>query len=381
MRKKTVISFFILVIAFAVVCIYLLSIRDGLYEIYSGSGDGWLKSIIEKIYPRFSVEKERFPLSFFLEKADQVIIRLSLLSLIAAALLILSAYNEKFQRLWNNYLHSTTHIANASFIRILFPLALIWICKDAWWDLMGRYQLKVFYKPVLIFKLLHINYPGPLFITLIYVSLLASCILIIINYRPAIFSSIAGLMFIAIEGFLNSFEKMNHGEATITYCALIFPFLMADHQRAAKAGIEYQNKWALSLITFLVCLAYLLSGLEKVFIGGFSWISPETLKNYILLHKSPIGLALADHNILLRIISCAVLTFQLGFIFILAGRYKFFFLAAGLLFHAAVYLLLEVGWYINSWILSYLFFIDWKNFALWLSQFSFLSKILIPGKK
>jgi hypothetical protein len=382
MRKETLISLFLLLSVCAVASFYLLSIRSGLSEIYSGSAEGWLKLTVNKIYPRFSVEKERFPLSFFMEKADQVIIRFSFVSVAAAILLLLNGHSKKIQKAWNNYLHSTTHVANVSFIRILFPLVLIWIYKDVWWDLMAHYQLKIFYKPVLIFKLLNINYPDPFFISLLCILLFSSCVLTIINFRPVIFSCLAGLTFITIEGFLDSFEKINHGEATITYCALVFPFLMADHQKAIKGRLEYQNKWALSLITFLICLAYLLSGLEKIFVGGFSWIAPETFRNYLLLHQAPAGLALAGNNILLIILSSSAIIFQLGFIFILAGRYKYFFLAAGFLFHAAVYFLLNVGWYVNSWVLSYLFFIDWKNFALMLNhRFPFVSKILISYKK
>jgi hypothetical protein len=382
MRKETLLLLFIFVSCCAVVLLYLFGIRDGLTGIYSGSGDGWLRFVIDKIYPRFSVEKQRFPLSFFLQKADQLIIRYSLVSLIAVILLLLSDHSEKFRSVWNNYLHSTTPIANVSFIRVLFPLVLIWIYKDVWWDMMAHYHMKLFYKPLLIFKLLHLDYPNPFFISLICILFFASGILTIINFRPVIFASLAGFLFITIEGFLNSFEKMNHGDATITYCALIFPFLIADHQKGIKRGSEFQDKWALSLITFLICLAYLLSGLEKIFIGGFSWISSATLKNYLLLHQSPCGLALINNNTLLSILSSAALIFQLGFIFILTGRYKYFFLAAGIIFHASVYILLNVGWYINSWVLSYLFFIDWSKLALMLShRFSLLSKILFPSKK
>jgi hypothetical protein len=382
MRKKTLLPFAILAIAFAMTLGYILSIRTELSEIYSGSSEGWLKSMVDKIYPRFAVEKERFPLSFFLDKADQAVIRFSLVSIIASVFFFLKGNSEKFQATWNQYLHSLTSVANVSMIRILFPLALLWIHKDVWWDLMSHYELRLFYKPVLIYKLLHIAYPNPVFITILCIMLLTSCLLTIINFRPAVSSFIAVMTFIVIEGFLNSFEKMSHGNATITYCALIFPFLMIDHQKTFRTGPGYQNKWALSLITFLICLAYLQSGLEKISIGGFSWISPETFRNYILLHQASMGLALVENNTLLAILSSAAIIFQLGFIFILTGRYKYFFLITGILFHAGVYFLLAVGWYINSWVLSYLFFIDWTNLTLKASRkFPFLSGILIPDKE
>jgi hypothetical protein len=382
MKKETLLSFIILAIALATALWYMLSLRPGLSEVYSGSANGWLQLMIDKIYPRFTVEKERFPLHFFLNKADQVIMRFSLVSTIAALLLFLKGKSQKLKTAWNNYLYSATSVANVSMIRIFFSLALLWIYKDVWWDLMSHYELKIFYKPVLIYKLLHIGYPNPFWITILCIILLFSCLLTIINFRPPVSSFIAVTTFIVIEGFLNSFEKMDHGDATITYCALIFPFLMIDHEKAFLTNSESQNKWALTFITFMLCLAYMQSGLEKVLMGGFSWISPETLRNYILLHQASWGLALVDNNILLSLLSFAAIAFQLGFIFILAGRYKYFFLTAGVLFHAGVYLLLDVGWYINSWVLCYLFFIDWKNLTLKVSRkMPFLSGILIPGKE
>jgi hypothetical protein len=382
MKKERLASFIILALTGTLVLWYILGIRSGLSEIYAGSSESWLKWVVDKIYPRFSVEKARFPLSFFLDKADQVIIRFSLISLIIALFLLLKTSSEKFQKAWMKYLHGTTSMLNISMIRILFPSVLLWIYKDVWWDLMSHYELRVFYKPVLIFKIFNIGYPTPIIILTLCIILLLSCVSTIINFRPAISSFIAMLSFVIIEGFLNSFEKINHGEATLTYCALIFPFLMLDHQKASRKKSEYQDSWALGLITFLICLSYLQSGLEKLFIGGLSWLSPDTLRNYILLHQAPAGLWIADNNTLLILLSLAALIFQLGFIFILVSRYKYLFLLSGILFHLGVYFLLDVGWYVNSWMLSYLFFIDWKSITLKLSRvFPFLSKIVAPGKE
>jgi hypothetical protein len=58
--------------------------------------------------------------------------------------------------------------------------------------------------------------------------------------------------------------------------------------------------------------------------------------------------------------------FQLGFITILFfPRLKLMILLSGVAFHIGTYLLLEVGWYINAWILVYIFFIDWT----WLDSY------------
>jgi hypothetical protein len=382
MRKERLASFIILALVSALALWYVMGFRSGLSEIYAGSSESWIKWMVDKIYPRFSVEKARFPLSFFLDKADQVIIRLSLISALAALFLLLKGSSEKFQNAWMRYLHDTTSVLNISMIRILFPLVLLWIYKDVWWDLMSHYELRPFYKPVLIYKVLHIDYPAPTIISILCIILLLSCALTIINFRPAVSSFIAMITFIIIEGFLNSFEKINHGEATVTYCALIFPFLMLDHQNAFRRKSEKQDGWALSLIAFLICLAYLQSGLEKLFTGGISWLSPDTLRNYILLHQAPAGLWLADNDILLILLSIAALIFQLVFIFILVSPYKYPFLLAGIFFHIGVYFLLDVGWYVNSWMLTYLFFIDWRNATLKLSRlFPFFSKIAAPGKE
>jgi hypothetical protein len=168
------------------------------------------------------------------------------------------------------------------------------------------------------------------------------------------------------QGWLFGFEKIDHTFSTLTYAALLIPFLLYEYTKAQKMRAATQAAWPLQLIRICIAMVYLMAGLEKLFIAGIDWIYPDSFRSYLYLHQAPIGIWVAESDFLCALMPLLAMLFQLGFIAILfVPRLKTLILLSGVAFHTGTYLLLEVGWYINAWILVYFFFIDWT----WLDQY------------
>ena len=73
--------------------------------IYHDEAPSWALELINFAYPRFSVAKHRFPETFFLEKANQLIFRLSFCVLCVISYQLLLKKNEAFSnwqtQFWN----------------------------------------------------------------------------------------------------------------------------------------------------------------------------------------------------------------------------------------------------------------------------------------
>src|SRR5690606_22591998 len=143
------------------------------------------------LYPRFEIEKHRFPLEFFLSKADQIILRLFLIGALTAAGSYLINTKEKVKERFSSFWNRTTSIQNTSILRILYFSFLIIIFHDIYFDLMRLESASVFYKPITPYRLLNIPFPSETSILVICILFFLSCLLAIINFYPVLNSVIA----------------------------------------------------------------------------------------------------------------------------------------------------------------------------------------------
>ena len=66
------------------ICFHYFYLRDSIVLAYQGNPDSFIQFVINNFYPRFNVEKERFDSAFFINKADQVLIRFLLIKEISS---------------------------------------------------------------------------------------------------------------------------------------------------------------------------------------------------------------------------------------------------------------------------------------------------------
>jgi len=148
----------------------------------------------------------------------------------------------------------------------------------------------------------------------------------------------------------------------------LMPFLI----RETKQDYPIQSSWPLQWIRIVIASTYLLAGLEKLFTSGSDWLAPETLRGYLFLHQSSLGLWISKFPLVIILVSTLALAFQLGFILIiLFPKRKLWFLSAGIGFHFGTVLLMDVGDFLTPWIFVYLFFVDWSWLGIHLGRFKF----------
>jgi hypothetical protein len=328
----------------------------------AGTAPDWFQALVNTAYPRLAVEKHRFEATFFLRKADQVVLRFALV----AGLLVTGRYLlGRRPALWvygHAFWNRPVPAGRVRVLRILFYATLLFFSHEWYADLTARYGAAVFYKPLPLLRLLPGGFPPPPVLAVLCASLWACCLLAMLGRWAVWAATGAAGLFVLLQAWLFSFEKMDHTYALLTYAALPMPWLLAERLRALREGQPVQAAWPLRLIQGVIGLVYLQTGLEKLLIGGLGWLHPETFRNYLYLHGAPPGLWVAGSDVLCVLLPALALGFELGFILVVfRPAWAWVFLPAGVLFHAGTYLLLGVGWYFNGWVATYIFFIPWEK--------------------
>jgi hypothetical protein len=176
------------------------------------------------------------------------------------------------------YLHAFWNhpvpVSRVRVLRILFYANLLFFSHEWYADLAARYGAAVFYKPLPLLRLLALDFPPPPVLAVLCGLLWAACSLAMLGVWAVGSAGLAAGLFVLLQAWLFSFEKMDHTFALLTYAALPMPFLLAGRQRALREGQPGQAAWALRLIQLVIGLVYLQTGLEKLLIGGPEWLHP-----------------------------------------------------------------------------------------------------------
>ena len=334
---------------------YLL---PGIVEAFKGKPDRFINFIMETLYPRFNIEKKRFDLSFFIHKADQVIYRFVFLYYLTLFLSYLYNQRTRFRLKINQLFYVETTSKNIEVLRILFFGYFLFVSYELCNDLLLIQPLRPFYKPILWLRVFNIPFPDYATVITIGAFWWILTILVILKIRTVLFSGISLFLFIIVQCWVFSFEKMDHSYATLTYAFILVPFLF-DEQK--KNDLVF-NSWSLQLIRISIAMVYFLSSLEKIFISQLSWLKPDTLKTYMRFHETSLSAFIIQHDLLCILISVGTILFQLSFILIIFfPGLKWIWIVGGILFHTGTLLVMEIGHPLNPWILVYIFFIDWTK--------------------
>jgi hypothetical protein len=315
--------------------------------------------IVHHFYPRFLVERQRFEASFFVEKADQVIVRWLLVSSFFVVLWLLPnthTIHRFFKLYWNLFVRRKT----VKYILTAFFVSIVCYTHD-WIEIIGQVRASQVYQSHLLWSWL--PFPSELTVFLLYCAMILCSLFVIllmyINqhhlYRLiTALSAIAVLLFVGLQLFYYSAEKIDHTYATLNYAAFFVPFLVYDY--AKSIGKENMNAWAIQAIGLSIGIVYCMAGLEKLFISKLAWLEPTTLRSYLYLHPTSIGLWVAPYTVICQILSILVLLVQLGFIVgVLFRKYRFYAIVGGIAFHIGTFLMMGIGDYNTPWIFVYIF--------------------------
>lgn len=341
-----------------VVCMLLLVVfyvcyaRTWVASLYVGKASSSLTEAVQWIYPRFFTEKHRFPLAFFLQKADQLMLRFCLATLLLIGLFLSYQY-EKTKR----YLFPTLALPTQALtiLRYYFVGLVFVFTWDWFFELRNLYEARAFYQPVFILKVLHLPFPTVQVSAGLCVLMWASALGILGRGQARLYASILFfVLFVLLQGYQMSFHKLDHTFALFTYWAGLMPFIIWESRLALPNDARTSPAWAVSVLQLALALPYVLAGVEKIAIGGLAWFRPETFRAYLHLHSEPWGLWVAQSDALCVLLGGGMLVFEVGFILVVFYRWaKFVFLPIGILFHLGTYTLMGAGAWIHPWWLCY----------------------------
>lgn len=339
--------------------LFFLILKPELHFLFENRASSWFSHLVDFLYPRFKTESHRFNPEFFFDKANQVILRFNIISFLMFVFHFIFSKSGKLNKQWESYWNDKMNPNITTIITIIFYLGMVGYSLDWYGYLNDYFELKEFYKPVLIYKIIGIPFPNQTAINIIFFIFWGACALAVLHIKPLINSILASLSFVGILGFLQSFEKINHGYATFGFAVLIVPFLIFEKTKVKSTLHKWQNNWPLKLIQISIGLSYFLSGLEKILISGFEWTSGKTFSGYMAISTGGIFRQfLLDHSFLIILFANCVLFFQLSFwIIIFKRKLRWIYLVLGVFFHWGTILALGVGTWNSPWIFVYIFFL------------------------
>ena len=357
-RNRTIVYLLLCILPLAGILFHYLYLRNAIVSAYEGNPDHFIKFILDALYPRFYIEKDRFDINFFLSKADQVIYRFATIYYFIFLLIYLYQTNNFLKIKIEKLFYTETTSRNIDVLRILFFSYCLYLSYEMLDELIAKQSLKLFYKPIYLLSFFHIPFPSYSVILIIGALWYFLNGLIILNIRPILNSCLSLVIFILIQCWLFSFEKLEHGYATFTYAFMLLPFLFEEKLKNHSSF----GSWSLQLIKITIAMVYFLSGLEKILISQLSWVKPDTLKTYLSFHETDLSKIVIQSDLLCSLLSVGALLLQLSFIFILfLPRYKWIWIIGGVLFHTGTLVLMNIGILLNPWILVYIFYIDWTK--------------------
>ena len=346
-----------------VICGYFIFLKHLAVSILDGQAPMWLQSLINKMYPRFESEKNRFDAAFVTEMAFQLSIRWSILFAFSGTF-ALAMRNLRLKRKFVNFLDLKTSSSNIRIlIYIFYTTLLFFFFHGIKPSLIAQFPYLSFYKPISFYYLFHLPFPGNA--QLITGSIIISfCYFFILTGKfHTLAAAVFAIVFIYLQGFLFCFEKTSHGLVLLVYSLLLMPFLFYTWSKST--GTENISAWPLRLIQISIALCYFLCGLEKVIFSDFNFIDIHGFTLIMNFHNMPVGLWLAHFPTLMLLIPIFTIIVQLSFPLIFVfNKYKWLFISSVLLFHIGVGLAMGFYGFIWCWGICYIFFLDWSRLSL-----------------
>ncbi len=335
---------------------YLYSFRPIVVSFLEGSAvPTWFSDTVHQLYPRFLVERHRFEPAFFLQKADMLVGRAwAIMSLLIAFLMAYQYFEKvrnKCEQFWEGEEPSTQAYFYTRFIYAgIFVFTYDWLADFEVW-----HRFAAFYRPHSFYQWFPL--PSVAVLQAIWVIMLLSAGTVV--WRPnSRFAFLASISFLFLHGFFNGFEKTDHGFATLGFVLLLLPFssLMVPQKGQLL-------RWPFQLARVMVAAAYFLSGIEKLTIAGFKWLSPLNLHAHLLQHPTHLGALLSAYPALLFVGSLLILSWQLVFPLILfKEKWIVPLLCIGVAFHMATWVLMDVGTWLSPWVWVYVLFLKQNPF-------------------
>lgn len=338
-----------LVLVGLVLTAYFGILREAVVDACNGRPSDWMQTLLHAFYPRFLVEQHRFEPAFFIAKADMVIYRLiGVIVLIGGFGQVVSKDSKRIA----SFLISPSSKKIVSIVTGVLVFIQCLILFEFWQTGIERQALAEFYKPNWLNGIIGNVFPDKTQFTLL-AGLWAALIFLNLIKKLRIISAVLCIgFFLWMQGYYFGFEKIDHSFYTFFLVMLLIPFYQYENRN------EYVSKsWSLRWIQILVALVYGISAVEKLSISGWAWLDAWNFQVHLYQHPTTLGLWLAKYDGLCSLMLLGSLLIQLAFpIGLFKRTWMPWICLTGAVFHISTWLLMDIGHWLNPWILVYMVF-------------------------
>jgi hypothetical protein len=205
---------------------------------------------------------------------------------------------------------------------------------------------------------------------------LVSAIPFVLGFRYRVFGPLFGAAFLWVTTYRNSFGMVFHTENLLALQLLLLAVapaadaLSIDARRFASAPeADGRYGWSIRAMTWVIVIVYVLAGIAKVKLAGFTWADGELLRRHIAhdnLRKlelgsfhAPIGAALVHYAAPFKALSVLTLLIELGAPVALFGRrIALAWCVAAWLFHVGVLALMAIPFPYQLSLIAYAPFVE-----------------------
>jgi hypothetical protein len=176
------------------------------------------------------------------------------------------------------------------------------------------------------------------------------------GYRYRVVGPAFALLFLWVTSYRNSWGMKFHTENLVALHLLLLAVAPAAEPQAGRESEEPSGRygWAITAMSTVTVLTYLLAGIAKLRLGGIHWMSGEALRvqvAYDNLRKielgsfhSPVGAAIVGYTPLFRVLGVMTLLLEVGApIALLGGRFARVWAFGAFAFHLGVVALMAIA--------------------------------------
>jgi hypothetical protein len=194
----------------------------------------------------------------------------------------------------------------------------------------------VFYRPLLVGRLLHLPTPTPLLVNGIFWILIPIALLAATGRAPRLLGWTVFALYFEWMIIAMSYGKVDHDRFGLLVALAVLP--TAGHARHGDAVTTERGGWALRMVQLAVIATYFLSSWAKLRFGGIGWVTSATLERAIIRRGTPVTDLLTSRHWILVAAQCGILVFELSspIIFLVPQRVRYWITAYFYAFHAMV---------------------------------------------
>jgi hypothetical protein len=188
---------------------------------------------------------------------------------------------------------------------------------------------------------------------------LAGAVPFVLGFRYRIFGPLFAIAFLWVTTYRNSFGMVFHTENLLALQLLLLGVAPAADAfslgtpAVAAPEADARYGWPIRAMTWITVIAYVLAGIAKLKLAGFTWLDGELLRRHIAhdnLRKlelgsfhAPLGAALVRYTAPFQLFSLLTLAIELGApIALLGRRWGLVWCLAAWLFHVGVLALMAI---------------------------------------